>query len=1180
MKKKLYKSILPKSLSVVILTTHLMSSQILAVFADEVDSVEEFSVVTEEVVEPVAEEMNKVENNSEESIDSTISIEETESTFPLEENIVQESGIVSDFEVSDENSTSMLRNEINSTYYDDPTIYPHRSVTVYSGGFLRHLEFYKGNETINESIQKALTAVNNKYPNLYTFYSVTVEEKYVTDFSSGYQGLSQSIDIIVSPLYDNQTYESDFLTLPFETEYIENSDMLVGEQKIVRNGINGRGITSYSIYYLNNVEIYRTEPETTIWSYPTNQILEIGTKVVKEEIRTEEIPFEVEYIENIDLLEGVEEVSQVGVNGVRTITDEVTFIKGEETNRVELSNEITKTPITEIIQVGVKEIKTEVVNEAIPFETEFVQNDELLVGEENELTAGVDGEEAVTYEVVFIKGKEVSRERISGEVKVEPVTRVVEVGTKEIKEETVTSTLPFEVNYTESADLLVGEEKVTQEGMNGILETTYEVTFINGVEVNRDVLYEEVTTKPVNKIIAQGTREVKKEVHTEVVEFETERVDNPDLLVGVEEVSQVGVNGVRTITDEVTFIKGEETNRVELSNEITKTPITEIIQVGVKEIKTEVVNEAIPFETEFVQNDELLVGEENELSAGVDGEEAVTYEVVFIKGKEVSRERISGEVKVEPVTRVVEVGTKEIKEETVTSTLPFEVNYTESADLLVGEEKVTQEGMNGILETTYEVTFINGVEVNRDVLYEEVTTKPVNKIITQGTREVKKEVHTKVVEFETERVDNPDLLVGVEEVSQVGVNGVRTITDEVTLIKGVETNRVELSNEITKASITEIIQVGVKEIKTEVVTEAIPFETEFVQNDELLVGEENELTAGVDGEEAVTYEVVFIKGKEVSRKRISGEVKVEPVTRVVEVGSKEVKEESVDSVLAFEVEYVESADLLVGEEKITQEGIEGVLTKVFEVTYVNGEEVERVELSSEVTKEAVKQIVAKGIREVKEEVRTEVVPFETERVNNPEMLVGEEEVSQQGVDGERTITENVYTVKGEEVDREVVKDEVTTAAINEIIQVGVKEVKVEEVSEVIDFDTEYVDNAEWLVGVEEVVTPGANGEVLVTYEITYVNGEEVSRTELSRVVLVDPITQVVERGTKEVEKPVESDKDVTVDKDTEKVEAAEKVEGQETLPDTGEEQQYAIFGAAALAILAGLGMIVPRKREE
>lgn len=518
-------------------------------------------------------------------------------------------------------------------------------------------------------------------------------------------------------------------------------------------------------------------------------------------------------------------------------------------------------------------------------------------------------------------------------------------------------------------------------------------------------------------------------------------------------------------------------------------------------------------------------------------------------------------VKKYPVTKIIS--------ESLNEAIPFTTEYRESEQLLKGEEKIIQEGVNGTSTSIYDVTYVDDVEESREFVSRSTTLEPITQIIEQGVKEVKREDVQTIIDYNIQKVENDSLLLGEEKVSQAGVAGELTTTYEVTYIRGVETARKSLSEKLTKEAVSQIIQVGTKEIKTETKLEEVPFETEFIQNDALLVGDSKTITAGVVGEQNVTYEVTFVKGKEVSRKSLSNEVLKAPVKQVIEVGSKEVKMERVTEDIPFEVEYVESSELLAGQENVKQVGQVGALETEFEVTYINGQEVKRKELLSTVVTKPVKQIVEKGIREVRSEISVEVIPFETKYENNPELLVGETLVSQAGVVGEMTITENVYFVNGEEVNRQLDSEEVTLSPVDEMIQVGVKEIKIEAVTETIEYDKTYIENPEWLSNVEEIITPGANGEVIVTYEITYVEGIEVSRTELSREVLVAPTTEVIEKGTKEPVKPVEKEIS-TVNTNT----------AQQTLPDTGEEKQYAIFSVAVLGIFAGIGLIVPRRKED
>ena len=67
---------------------------------------------------------------------------------------------------------------------------------------------------------------------------------------------------------------------------------------------------------------------------------------------------------------------------------------------------------------------------AVAFETKRVKDNTLYKGTEQVATEGKDGEKTITYNVRYVNGKEESREKVSSVVTVEPVTKVVKVGTK------------------------------------------------------------------------------------------------------------------------------------------------------------------------------------------------------------------------------------------------------------------------------------------------------------------------------------------------------------------------------------------------------------------------------------------------------------------------------------------------------------------------------------------------------------------------------------------------------------------------------------------------------------------------------------------------------------------------------------------------------------------------------
>ena len=69
-------------------------------------------------------------------------------------------------------------------------------------------------------------------------------------------------------------------------------------------------------------------------------------------------------------------------------------------------------------------------------------------------------------------------------------------------------------------------------------------------------------------------------------------------------------------------------------------------------------------------------------------------------------------------------------------------------------------------------------------------------------------------------------------------------------------------------------------------------------------------------------------------------------------------------------------------------------------------------------------------------------------------------------------------------------------------------------SEVIEYGTQYIDNASLYLGETELKSQGYTGSRLIVAEVERVNGEEVGREVVSSSVSTEPVDQVVYRGTK------------------------------------------------------------------
>lgn len=102
-----------------------------------------------------------------------------------------------------------------------------------------------------------------------------------------------------------------------------------------------------------------------------------------------------------------------------------------------------------------------------------------------------------------------------------------------------------------------------------------------------------------------------------------------------------------------------------------------------------------------------------------------------------------------------------------------------------------------------------------------------------------------------------------------------------------------------------------------------------------------------------------------------------------------------------------------------------------------------------------------------------------------------------------TLGENDYVEPSEE----------TVAQNGMSITVFRTEIKTITVTESVKYSTQTKEDSSLSVGESKVLTKGVNGEKEVSYEVTYVNGKEVSRKEISSKVIKDAVTEVKAVGT-------------------------------------------------------------------
>ncbi|WP_421445438.1 ZmpA/ZmpB/ZmpC family metallo-endopeptidase [Streptococcus suis] len=433
-------------------------------------------------------------------------------------------------------------------------------------------------------------------------------------------------------------------------------------------------------------------------------------------------------------------------------------------------------------------IRTETIvnkTEAIPFEIQIVENPQLSAGTERVVQEGQDGERTVTIKQVHSEGQIISEEEISSTVTKTAVPKIVEVGTKQATDDivtevpdtapshelptlqtteevsTYTESIPFETQEVADDTLLEGTRQIVQEGKAGQKTIETKKTYIDGILVKTETVSETINQPAAPQIIHVGTKPVTSvpdsapshEVptislteetltHTEAIAFDVQEIYDANLAEGSREVEQKGQAGVRTIETKNYYADGVLIKSEQVSDVVTKAPVTEVVRVGTKTadvlgVETVVATEELPFETTITETEELYVGEEKVVNEGKVGSKEVTTTYQTINGVRQPNPTVTERVLEEPTTKEVLKGTKPI-EGTETETdqveITFETEYVDDPTLLEGKTKVVTAGVNGSKTVTTTYQTIKGVRQENPTVTEEITKQPVKQVIARGTK--------------------------------------------------------------------------------------------------------------------------------------------------------------------------------------------------------------------------------------------------------------------------------------------------------------------------------------------------------------------------------------------------------------------------------------------------------------
>ena len=513
-------------------------------------------------------------------------------------------------------------------------------------------------------------------------------------------------------------------------------------------------------------------------------------------VEDETIPFEAEIKYNDDKPSNYVNLIQEGSNGSHTTTFIDSFDENGKLIQSVKTLEENEEPKKQIIEIGTKNIeKTDEVNtpteiisnransnvelesktiiETIPKETIYTI-DENLSKDESYTVKGKDGQKEVTTNTVSVNGVDVHKEVVHEEVvnpAVHDVTYISEeaynkkVASQDLKEikveettETTTKNTTKEVTENTTAETTTTTTSKTTE-----VPTTTEATTESITEPNT-----EKTTESTTENTTQERKVTKEERNTtsKILQFQTTVIEDENLPEGQIVVEQLGVNGSEYDVYQDTFVDGNLVSST-IIRTVTTEPVNQIERHGTKKDETKgpgpneevretlhedkrgipgaesvqkIVKETITkdLKIDVVYDETLPEGTEEVLEEGKAETTEITYKITSVNDEVISKEKMNEEITQQAVARVVKRGTgKTTKsyDNTITK-IPFETETIQDDTLLPEESYTKQEGLPGSEVTEYELTYMNGNLVSKEVTSTHRIKEPTKEIKVVGTKKV------------------------------------------------------------------------------------------------------------------------------------------------------------------------------------------------------------------------------------------------------------------------------------------------------------------------------------------------------------------------------------------------------------------------------------------------------------
>ncbi|WP_169791775.1 SIALI-17 repeat-containing surface protein, partial [Streptococcus gordonii] len=361
--------------------------------------------------------------------------------------------------------------------------------------------------------------------------------------------------------------------------------------------------------------------------FPVTELPELQLKS-QDSTQTQVLPYQTEYQYSSELAEGQSQIIRKGISGTRTVITR-NYIAGKEIVKSEVvSDQVTATPISEIILVGTATVKS------VPKETPVQEVPELT-------NYGTTPETAPVHEVPELTHYGTTPETA-------PVHEVPELTNYGTTPETApVHEVPGLTNYGTSPDTAPVHEvpELTNYGTTPETAPVHEVPELT----NYGTTPETAPVQEAPELAEYGTSTETAPIHEtpELTEYGTAPDTAP-----VHEVPELTNYGTTPETAPVHEVP-------ELTTYGTSPDTAPIYENSELELTTndEVRIEKIDFSIEEQYTNEIPEGSRKITTPGVQGERTIKTRVYSSNGQEIDRQELSNEETLAPVTQIVKVGT-------------------------------------------------------------------------------------------------------------------------------------------------------------------------------------------------------------------------------------------------------------------------------------------------------------------------------------------------------------------------------------------------------------------------------------------------------------------------------------------------------------------------------------------